>query len=144
MMKIKAIFISIILIINFSSASNSQNIPNSFADLAEKLMPSVVNISTTQTVVTRSNPFPNFQFPGQFHLLVGNEQIFIFFRFVFQVSQNSNSESSIKTKFPKTKNSQKKTTARPIRPDPEPSPPNPRRFQTCARRQRQWQGERHE
>ena len=26
-------------------------------------MPSVVNISTTQTVVTRSNPFPNFQFP---------------------------------------------------------------------------------
>jgi serine protease Do len=37
--------------------------PGSFADLAEKLMPSVVNISTTQTVVTRSNPFPNFQFP---------------------------------------------------------------------------------
>ena len=31
---------------------------NSFADLAEKLMPSVVNISTTQTVVSRSNPFP--------------------------------------------------------------------------------------
>ena len=37
--------------------------PESFADLAEKLMPSVVNISTTQTVVTRSNPFPGFQFP---------------------------------------------------------------------------------
>ncbi len=63
MMKIKAIFISLILVLNFSSVSNSQNIPNSFADLAEKLMPSVVNISTTQTVVTRSNPFPNFQFP---------------------------------------------------------------------------------
>ena len=63
MMKIKAIFLSLILVFNFSSVSNSQNIPNSFADLAEKLMPSVVNISTTQTVVKRSNPFPNFQFP---------------------------------------------------------------------------------
>ncbi len=63
MMKIKAIFLSLILVINFSSVSNSQNIPNSFADLAEKLMPSVVNISTTQTIVERSNPFPNFQFP---------------------------------------------------------------------------------
>ena len=63
MMKIKAIFLSLLLVFNFSSTSNSQIIPNSFADLAEKLMPSVVNISTTQTVVTRSNPFPNFQFP---------------------------------------------------------------------------------
>tara|TARA_S200000501_G_C20808858_1_gene737464 strand:- start:156 stop:1481 length:1326 start_codon:yes stop_codon:yes gene_type:complete len=34
----------------------------SFADLAEKLMPSVVNISTTTTITTQSNPFP-FQFP---------------------------------------------------------------------------------
>ena len=63
MRKIKTTLISLILIFNFSTFSNSQNIPNSFADLAEKLMPSVVNISTTQTVVTRSNPFPNFQFP---------------------------------------------------------------------------------
>ena len=63
MIKIKAIFLSLILVFNFSSISNSQNVPNSFADLAEKLMPSVVNISTTQTVVERSNPFPNFQFP---------------------------------------------------------------------------------
>ena len=63
MMKIKAIILSLIFVFNFSSVSNSQNIPNSFADLAEKLMPSVVNISTTQTVVERSNPFPNFQFP---------------------------------------------------------------------------------
>ena len=37
-------------------------VPSSFADLAEKLMPSVVNISTTQTVRTTSNQFP-FQFP---------------------------------------------------------------------------------
>ena len=63
MTKIKAIFLSLLLVFNFSSISNSQSIPNSFADLAEKLMPSVVNISTTQTVVERSNPFPNFQFP---------------------------------------------------------------------------------
>ena len=39
-----------------------KNIPSSFADLAEKLMPSVVNISSTQTIQTTSNPFP-FQFP---------------------------------------------------------------------------------
>ncbi len=63
MIKVKAIFLSLLLVFNFSSISNSQNVPNSFADLAEKLMPSVVNISTTQTVVERSNPFPNFQFP---------------------------------------------------------------------------------
>ena len=31
--------------------------------LAEKLMPSVVNISTTTTVTTNSNPFPGFEFP---------------------------------------------------------------------------------
>tara|TARA_B100001057_G_scaffold353532_1_gene355428 strand:- start:58 stop:1389 length:1332 start_codon:yes stop_codon:yes gene_type:complete len=36
--------------------------PVSFADLAERLMPSVVNISTTMTITTQSNPFP-FQFP---------------------------------------------------------------------------------
>ena len=63
MTKIKAIFLTLILIISFPITSTSQTIPSSFADLAERLMPSVVNISTTQTVVTRSNPFPNFQFP---------------------------------------------------------------------------------
>jgi len=42
--------------------ANSKNIPNSFADLAEKLMPSVVNISSTQTIKTSANPFP-FEFP---------------------------------------------------------------------------------
>jgi len=50
-----------ILILPFSIAE-SKTVPNSFADLAEKLMPSVVNISTTQTIKTTSNPFP-FQFP---------------------------------------------------------------------------------
>ena len=41
---------------------NSKAVPESFADLAEKLMPSVVNISTTQTIKTSGNPLP-FEFP---------------------------------------------------------------------------------
>ena len=50
------------MLCNNSLSSFSKEIPGSFADLAEKLMPSVVNISTTTTVTTQSNPFP-FQFP---------------------------------------------------------------------------------
>ena len=46
----------------FIIGGQARNTPESFADLAEKLMPSVVNISTTQTIKTRSTPFP-FQFP---------------------------------------------------------------------------------
>ena len=46
----------------FISFSNAKPIPGSFADLAEKLMPSVVNISTTQTIKTNANQLP-FQFP---------------------------------------------------------------------------------
>ena len=52
-----------LIIFSINTSTNSSSVPSSFADLAEKLMPSVVNISTTQTVVTRTNPFPNFQFP---------------------------------------------------------------------------------
>ncbi len=59
---LKIYFIAIIIFLSFSNQSISKTVPASFADLAEKLMPSVVNISTTQTVVTNSNPFP-FQFP---------------------------------------------------------------------------------
>ncbi len=62
MNKIKILLVSVLFFINFQSNSISQNIPGSFADLAEKLMPSVVNISTTTTITTQSNPFP-FQFP---------------------------------------------------------------------------------
>ena len=55
-----------ILVLLFSITSilptNSQDRPVSFADLAERLMPSVVNISTTTTVVQNTNPFP-FEFP---------------------------------------------------------------------------------
>jgi serine protease Do len=46
----------------FINLLNAKPIPDSFADLAEKLMPSVVNISTTQTIKTNANPLP-FQFP---------------------------------------------------------------------------------
>ncbi len=50
----------VLLLLSFDV--NARNFPGSFADLAEKLMPSVVNISTTQVITTRSNPFP-FEFP---------------------------------------------------------------------------------
>ena len=61
MKKVKILSV-VLLVINFSFFANAKNIPESFADLAEKLMPSVVNISTTQTIVTNINPFP-FEFP---------------------------------------------------------------------------------
>jgi len=52
-------FFNVILITNL----NSKEVPDSFADLVERLMPSVVNISATRVVETRAqNPFP-FQFP---------------------------------------------------------------------------------
>ena len=62
MKQIKTIFLVLLFTFSNLSSSNSNTVPESFADLAERLMPSVVNISTTQTVVTNSNPFP-FQFP---------------------------------------------------------------------------------
>ncbi len=62
MKKIKIIFITLIISLGFLNQSYSKPVPESFADLAEKLMPSVVNISTSTTVVTKSNPLP-FQFP---------------------------------------------------------------------------------
>ena len=46
----------------FNIEGNGKEAPTSFAGLAEKLIPSVVNISTTQTIVTNTNPFP-FEFP---------------------------------------------------------------------------------
>jgi len=58
----KLVNFSLILFIFFSSAEQSKAAPNSFADLAEKLMPSVVNISSTQIIKSTANPFP-FQFP---------------------------------------------------------------------------------
>ena len=57
---LRKIFLGFI-VISFT-VLQAKPVPDSFADLADKLMPSVVNISTTQTVVTNTNPFP-FQFP---------------------------------------------------------------------------------
>ena len=51
-----------LLLFLFSFNVNAKDYPGSFADLAERLMPSVVNISTTQIITTRTNPFP-FEFP---------------------------------------------------------------------------------
>ena len=62
MSKLKLFFVTFIIYLNIQAYSLSQNTPGSFADLAEKLMPSVVNISTTTVIKTQSNPFP-FQFP---------------------------------------------------------------------------------
>ena len=63
MRMIKKIFITIFLFqLSFINTLSARPAPDSFADLAEKLMPSVVNISTTQTIKTTNNPFP-FQFP---------------------------------------------------------------------------------
>ena len=60
--KIIKISLTIILLSFSFSTASSKTTPNSFADLAEKLMPSVVNISSTQTIKTSGNQFP-FQFP---------------------------------------------------------------------------------
>jgi serine protease Do len=60
--KITNFSIILILFSFLNSFAHSKSIPSSFADLAEKLMPSVVNISSTQTIKTSANPFP-FQFP---------------------------------------------------------------------------------
>ena len=62
MNKIKIFFFVLLVGLINPNFSKSQSVPASFADLAEKLMPSVVNISTTQTVKTTTNQFP-FQFP---------------------------------------------------------------------------------
>ena len=58
----KILFSVVLLNIVFVNSLNAKSIPDSFADLAERLTPSVVNIATTQTIKTTANPFP-FQFP---------------------------------------------------------------------------------
>tara|TARA_B100001989_G_scaffold243838_1_gene211932 strand:- start:1831 stop:3252 length:1422 start_codon:yes stop_codon:yes gene_type:complete len=56
------LFSVFLILFILNSSAKARDVPGSFADLAEKLMPSVVNISTTQTVRANSNVFP-FQFP---------------------------------------------------------------------------------
>ena len=59
---LKIILIVLYSVVLLNVSASAKTVPDSFADLAEKLMPSVVNISTTQTIKTNVNPFP-FQFP---------------------------------------------------------------------------------
>jgi serine protease Do len=62
MLNYKRIILYLFIISFGFTNSFSKPVPDSFADLAEKLMPSVVNISTTQIIKTNPNSFP-FQFP---------------------------------------------------------------------------------
>jgi serine protease Do len=62
MNRIKKLLI-VFLTLTFVTQAIAKDVPASFADLAERLMPSVVNISTTTTVTMNTNPFPGFQFP---------------------------------------------------------------------------------
>jgi serine protease Do len=63
MNKIKKLIIAFYLI-NFAFLANADQAPNSFADLAEELMPSVVFISTTTTkIVNQMDPSFPFKFP---------------------------------------------------------------------------------
>ena len=54
----------LVLLLSLHPLSTANALPESFADLAAKLLPSVVNISTTQIVEQGGNPRHNFpQFP---------------------------------------------------------------------------------
>ena len=58
------IFISFLTLIVFIVPnSNSRGIPETFSNLADELLPSVVNISTTQLIEDNYNNNPQFQFP---------------------------------------------------------------------------------
>ncbi len=60
----KYVLVTSILILLFSvNFTNAKNAPESFAELAEKLSPSVVNISTTTVVQQKSREMPSFP-PG--------------------------------------------------------------------------------
>ena len=56
------LFNLVFFIFAFSFSLNSKELPDSFSDLVDELMPSVVNISTTQIIENKNN-MPQFQFP---------------------------------------------------------------------------------
>ena len=65
-----AVFILLLALatISQSSCKNRTEVlgfPKSFADLAEKVRPAVVNISTTSTVTVPGNPFKQFFGPNE-------------------------------------------------------------------------------
>ena len=53
----------LILIVLVVPSTNSRGIPETFSELAEELLPGVVNISTTQLIEDKYNTRPQFQFP---------------------------------------------------------------------------------
>ena len=53
----------LILIVLVAPSTNSRGIPETFSELAEELLPGVVNISTTQLIEDKYNARPQFQFP---------------------------------------------------------------------------------
>ena len=53
----------LILIVLVAPSTNSRGIPETFSELAEELLPGVVNISTTQLIEDKYNTRPQFQFP---------------------------------------------------------------------------------
>jgi serine protease Do len=60
--------LAVLIVFSFMSVANARGAPDSFADLAERLLPAVVNISTTQVVQPRQRqkrevPMPQFP-PG--------------------------------------------------------------------------------
>merc|ERR1712046_477900 len=57
------LIINIFIFLFSISYANAKSTPESFADLAEKLSPSVVNISTTTIVEQKSRDMPSFP-PG--------------------------------------------------------------------------------
>ncbi len=56
-----AIALAVVLAMAFAAQAHARGAPESFADLAEKLLPAVVNISTTQEV--KGNDGPGFRLP---------------------------------------------------------------------------------
>lgn len=57
-------FFAVLVITAHASVANAQKTPESFADLAEKLLPTVVNVSTTQKVTEYPYGSQNPMFPG--------------------------------------------------------------------------------
>ena len=58
-----ALAVTLAVILSMASQAHARGAPESFADLAEKLLPAVVNISTTQTVEGRGQDGPGFRLP---------------------------------------------------------------------------------
>ena len=53
----------LILIVLVTPSTNSRGLPETFSELADELLPGVVNISTTQLIEEKYNNNPQFQFP---------------------------------------------------------------------------------